>query len=273
VPTPAEHYNRVTEAWSLLLGDELHYGVFESTAEPLADATSRLTRLMIDALDPEPGSSVLDVGCGSGTPALKLARERGVRVTGISTSSAGIATANRRAASAGLDELVDFQLRDAMDNGFRDSSFDCAWALESSHLMPRRNRFVAETARVLRPGGRVALCDIVLRRKLDLAAVRGLMKPLAVLRDVFGEARMEPVSEYRHLFEASGLEITSESDLTEPTRPTFAGWRANAMRERASVTAALGDEYWSRFVEATSVLEGFWEDGTLGYALLVAEKR
>jgi 27-O-demethylrifamycin SV methyltransferase len=269
---PASHYDRVTAAWGLLLGDELHYGVFEDPADPLPVGTARLTELMIEALRIEPGHEMLDVGCGTGAPACHVAGAFGVHVTGITTSPEGIAAARARAAGAGLAERTAFEQRDGMDNGFPDASFDRVWALESSHLMRDRDRFVTESARVLRPGGRIAVCDIVRRRPLPFAEVRRLREPLALLRDVFGDARMEPLAEYRRLAEEAGLSVEVERDLTAATRPTFARWRANAERHRDEVVALLGEEDLGRFVASCDVLEGFWDDGTLGYGLLAAVK-
>lgn len=270
---PASHYDRVTAAWTLLLGEDLHYGVFSSGGESLADATAALTRRMIDAAQLEPGLEVLDVGCGTGAPACLLAGEHDVRVTGITTSAVGVAAARQRAAAAGLGDRVTFEQRDGMDNGFGDASFDRTWVLESSHLMRDRDKVLSECARVLRPGGRLVLCDIVLRRPMPFKEVRRLRVPLDLLREVFGEARMEQLETYVQLARSNGLEVEVADDLTAATRPTFARWRENAELHRDEVVRLLGADDHRRFVDSTVVLEGFWDDGTLGYGLIAAAKR
>lgn len=269
---PESHYDRVTEAWGSLLGDELHYGVFERGDESLAEATNALTQRMIDGAELEPGLEVLDVGCGTGAPACQLARDHQVEVTGITTSAVGIEAARARAAAAGLADRTRFAQRDGMDNGFPDASFDRAWVLESSHLMPDRARLVAECARVLRPGGRMVLCDIVLRRPMPFEEVRRLRQPLAVLRDAFGSARMELLDQYADHAAAAGLEVVAQHDLTTLTRPTFDRWQANAAAHRDDVVRSIGEGALERFVESCDVLRSFWDDGTLGYGLIVGLK-
>jgi 27-O-demethylrifamycin SV methyltransferase len=269
---PATHYDRVTAAWGLLLGEELHYGVFHDPDEPLSNATRHLTEEMLEAARIEPGNEVLDVGCGTGAPACALAADQGALVTGITTSEAGIEAARARAAAAGLSDRTAFEQRDGMDNGFPDASFDRVWVLESSHLMRDRDRLIAECARVMRPGGRMALCDIIRRRPLDLKEVRRLREPLLLLRQVFGDARMEPLDEYARLADGAGLRVEVQLDLTDMTWPTFTRWRENAHRNRDQVIELLTEEDWQRFVDSCDVLEGFWDDGTLGYGLLAASK-
>jgi cyclopropane fatty-acyl-phospholipid synthase-like methyltransferase len=215
----------------------------------------------------------LDVGCGTGAPACRIASETGAHVTGITTSEEGLRAARERAAAAGLAESTAFELRDGMDNGFADGSFDRVWVLESSHLMRRRDALVSECSRVLRPAGRIALCDIVLRRELDLAEVRRLREPLGLLRRVYGDARMEPLAEYARLIGESGLTVDVERDLTAQTRPTFDGWRANAERHHDQVVELIGADELATFLESCDVLERFWDDGTLGYGLIAAAKR
>lgn len=270
---PTAHYDRVTEAWGLLLGPELHYGVFASPDEPLLTATNRLTERMAAAAAFSPDDEVLDVGCGTGAPACELARTHGVRVVGITPSEVGVTAATARAADAGLADRASFVVADGMDNRRPDQSFDRVWVLESSHLMRDRAALVAECARVLRPGGRMVLCDIIRRRELDFHEVKRLRKPLALLRDVFGDARMEPLEEYARLCEASGLEVERSDDLTAETRPTFTRWRENAIANRDAVVELIGEESHAQFAASCDVLEGFWDDGTLGYGLLAAVKR
>jgi 27-O-demethylrifamycin SV methyltransferase len=274
---PATHYDRVTAAWQLLLGDELHYGVFDRGDEPLDVATRALTRRMIVGghLDEAgPGGAplrVLDVGCGSGAPACALAEELGVEVVGITTSGVGVATARARAAGRGLAG-VSFEQRDGTSNGFADAGFDRVWVLESSHLMRDKDALVAECARVLRPGGRLVLCDLVRWREIAFQEVRERRVDFAVLREAFGDAHFRTLDDYAALATTHGLVIDRVDDLTAATLPTFDRWRANAARHADAVTGLIGVEGHAAFVRSCDILEELWRDGTFGYGLLSATK-
>lgn len=269
---PAEHYDHVTAAWRLLLGDELHYGVFSTGDEPLPVATAELTRRMISAAHLAAGLDVLDVGCGSGAPARRLVAECGVRVLGITTSGVGVAEATARAAAAGLAQAARFERRDGTDNGLPDESFDRVWVLESSHLMRRRERLISESARVLRPGGRLVLCDLIRHREIPFDEVRTRRADFLTLRDAFGDAHFDTLGCYADTAGRHGLTVDHVDDLTSATLPTFDRWRANAHQHRGEVEARLGPYGFDAFVRSCDVLEAFWRDGTFGYGLISAFK-
>ena len=268
---PAAHYDRVTEAWGLLLGDELHWGVFITGDEPLAVATAELTSRMIAAAEFEPGQRHLDVGCGTGTPACRLAVEQGVEVLGITNSQVGVDYATSRSAELGVTTAT-FELRDGTDNGLPDESFDRAWALESSHLMADRKALVNECARVLRPGGRFVLCDLIRRREIPFLELRERREEFAILRSAFGAARMDPLEQYAELAMGAGLVVDRADDLTTETLPTLAHWQANVDEHRDRVTELLGAKSVAAFERSLGILENFWRNGTLGYGLMSAAK-
>jgi 27-O-demethylrifamycin SV methyltransferase len=269
---PAAHYDRVTDAWGLLLGNELHYGVFEQGDEPLAEATRALTRRMVDGLRAEPGQRILDVGCGTGAPACDLAESLGVEVLGITTSEVGVEAARARAEQRGLSDRVAFELRDGTDNGLPEASFDRVWALESSHLMPDRRGLISECARVLRPGGRFVLCDVMRLRTIPFDELRRRKDEFAVLRAAFGNARMDTMDEYVSLAEEAGLTVDTREDLSAATLPTFRHWIANAEHHYDDVVETLGEEGVNDFTEGSRVLDTLWREGTLGYGLFAAAR-
>jgi 27-O-demethylrifamycin SV methyltransferase len=268
---PAAHYDRVHRAWELIMGEEFHYGFFASTATPLAQATQALTGSMLERAAIGAGDRVLDVGCGTGRQACDLAAVLGACVLGITTSASGIAAGARLAADRGLDEAR-FEQRDGTENGLGDESFDVAWVLESSHLMRDKTALLSECVRVLAPGGRIALCDIVRKRDIPFLEVRRRREDFALLRRAFGDAHMEPLDDYAATLRALGMTITDATDISLPTLPTFAAWRANVDAHEDRLHDLIGAQGLTDFVESTHVLEAFWKDETLGYGILAGVK-
>lgn len=103
------------------------------------------------------GKHVLEVSCGHGGGASYLARTfRPARYVGLDLNAAGIRFCRgRHAAVPGLE----FTRGDACALPFADASFDVVVNVEASHCYPDFARFLAEVARVLRPGGRFAYAD------------------------------------------------------------------------------------------------------------------
>ena len=267
----AAHYDHVHDAWQLIMGDEFHYGYFETPDEPLGEATAGLTAQIRERARIAAGDRVLDVGCGTGRQSCELAADLGADVLGITTSGRGVEDATRLAADRGVD-AARFEQRDGMDNGLDDESFDVVWALESSHLMRDRPALLSECVRVLAPGGRLVLCDIIRKRDIPFAEVRERRADFAKLREVFGDAHMEPLSDYGATLEELGMDVIDSTDITESTLPTFPAWRASVEANESALRDLIGVQAIEDFVEGTNILEAFWQDGTFGYGILAAAK-
>jgi SAM-dependent methyltransferase len=129
--------------------DEFHTGGLEATRE------------LARALAPEPGASVLDLGSGLGGPARLLAAECDCDVTGVDLSDEFVAVASSLTSLAELDERVRFRSGDVTALPFADASFDHAITIHVAMNIADRAGFYAEARRVLRPGGRLAILDVV----------------------------------------------------------------------------------------------------------------
>jgi ubiquinone/menaquinone biosynthesis C-methylase UbiE len=111
----------------------------------------------------EPGESVLDIGCGTGTLAIAAKRKVGASalVCGIDPSSEMIARARRKASRARMD--IAFEIAQAESLPFPDARFDVVTSTVMLHHLRRAARVqaVIEARRVLKPGGRLLVVDFV----------------------------------------------------------------------------------------------------------------
>jgi cyclopropane fatty-acyl-phospholipid synthase-like methyltransferase len=150
--TVRSHYEELGELYRAAWGDSLHFAVFEADEERSQAATAMERRLAAEA-GMRSGQSVLDVGCGTGGPAMAVAAHSGAHVTGIDLVPAHLERARAQAAAQDLSDRTEFVEGDATDMPFPDASFDHVYAIESAYHAGDKGRFYSECARVLRPGG------------------------------------------------------------------------------------------------------------------------
>src|SRR5262245_49696684 len=111
-------------------------------------------------LDVTPEARVLDVACGDGAPALRLARTCGCTVVGIDSNGNAIARASVGAHERGLSDRVRFGINAAgQPLPFPDRAFDAVTCMEAVGHLPDRPSVFATWARVLKPGGRLLFTD------------------------------------------------------------------------------------------------------------------
>jgi|SRR6266567_1355107 ubiquinone/menaquinone biosynthesis C-methylase UbiE len=115
----------------------------------------------------QPGEQVLDVGCGTGTLALEVARRVDAtgRVVGIDPSPQQIARARSKATRRNVP--IEFQIGLIEQLPFPDQAFDVVLSTLMMHHLPAslKRQGLAEIARVLKPGGRLVIADF--KRKLE----------------------------------------------------------------------------------------------------------
>jgi ubiquinone/menaquinone biosynthesis C-methylase UbiE len=221
VPDPEQvgaFYDGANEIIARFQGGNMHYGYWtgpddDSTYE---QAGERFTDIMVDKLGAGPGDRVLDLGCGPGKPAVRLARRTGASVVGISISGRDVELATARARAEGLSERVRFQRANAMELPFPDDSFDHVLAFESIVHMPDRAAVLREIVRVLRPGGRVSLTDFIRRR--PEAGRPDDERALAAVLDSWRTAPLVRIEDYTTLTAAAGLALDEVTDVTQHTK-------------------------------------------------------
>jgi ubiquinone/menaquinone biosynthesis C-methylase UbiE len=262
-----QYYDEGAVDWfAAMMGDNSHVGYWASAddSSPLAEATDRLTDLMIQKTGVGPGSRVLDVGCGVGGPAIRLARATGAEVVGIAISAEQVRRATALAEATGMQQQVRFQHADAMDLQFPAESFDAVWAFESIMHMPDRQRVLEQIARVLRPGGRLTLTDMFEREPIpadDQPAAAELLKSM--------ESTLASLDDYPRILRAAGLLPIEFVDLTEQTWRATTRCFAEVLRQKEQKSGGRLPAEWDMFrwtLARMSDLTG------IGYLILAAQR-
>lgn len=160
------HYDLGNEFYGMWLDDTMTYssGIFRTGQESLEAAQMAKYESMVDQMDVQPGDHVLEIGCGWGGFAEYAAKERGLKVTGLTLSREQLNYARERIEKAGLSDMVDFKLQDYRDEK---GTYDGIASIEMFEAVGEKYWPVYfETVRErLRPGRSATLQIITLQEK------------------------------------------------------------------------------------------------------------
>lgn len=195
--------------------DEFHFETGRQLAERLGYPKDLLDAVPQDALDSfagvgwffdladlKPGERVVDFGSGSGTDSFAAGSLVGPdgQVQGVDYTQAQWTKATRLAQTSGTSWVQFWQGR-IEQTPFADASADCVISNGVINLIVHKQAVFAEAARLLRPGGRLAIADIVTEHQLTEAIVSNT----DLWASCIGGAAQH--DEYRSLIEYAGLEV------------------------------------------------------------------
>jgi len=248
----ASVYEHPAVRW--LLGGELHPGGEQST------------RRALELIALARGNRLLDVASGTGASALLAAREFGATVTGVDYGEAAVLAATAEAEAQGLGDGVSFARSDAEALALPDRSFDVVLCECSLCTFPDKPQALREMRRVLRPGGRVAVSDVVVdpERLPD-----ELLGPIATIACV-GSALTR--GGYEELLAEAGFELVAVEDRAADTA-SF----AEGIEERLRGARLLGFDGFAgsplgigEAIRLIGVAREAIADGAIGYAIFAA---
>lgn len=180
-------------------------------------------------------SHVLEVGSGSGGPAVYLAAARNCHVTGVDVNEHGVGNGTRLAAARGVADRVTFLAVDASKPlPFPAATFDAVLSNDAMCHISNRLDVLADWHRVLRPRGRILFTDAMV--------VTGLLsqEELAV-RSSIGVYFFLPPGENERLIARAGFSLLTTDDLTADAEVIARQWHAARQRHRAELVTREGE--------------------------------
>jgi SAM-dependent methyltransferase len=189
--------------------DEFARQAVSFSASPVITDQAQVQRLVTAIGEPARGR-VLDVACGPGIVTAALAAMAG-EVVALDLTPEMLIKAQERCAKAGHTNVL-FKEGSATALPFADASFDVAVTRLSFHHFEEPQTVLMEMLRVLKPGGTLAVADVVCAEDGEQAA---LQNAIEALRDP-SHMRMLPASELVALMTGPGLSVTREETWDKP---------------------------------------------------------
>lgn len=262
------YFDLITDDGRLFYGDGFHLGYFARGDESLDEAVDSHTDLVGELARVRSGAHVLDVGCGIGAPALRLAARYGCRVTGVNVSREQVRQGRELISVRGLSGQVVIGRGDARKLAFPDGSFDAIVCMEAAGDIcvseSDKERLVGELFRVLRPGGHVGFSDLTLRKPPSAKEDRAL-------RAVLYHSGAELVTDWPALFADRGFRVGECRDIISETLPTWDHVRAVYQRRDSEVARRYGRPLAGRILaQLERITKTLTESGS--FPALSAEK-
>jgi SAM-dependent methyltransferase len=217
-------------------------------------------------LNLSPGRTLLDVACGSGGPALRIASITGCSVVGIEIHEQAVSTGNSLAAQRGLTQRAEFRVADATTHlPFPDASFDAITCIDAINHLPNRPGVIAEWARLLKPGGRLLFTDPV--------TVTGpLTNAELAVRSSIGFFLFVPVGYDERVIGQCGLRLQVCEDVTKNMAEVAERRRAARASRSAALREIEGDQTYEGQQEFFAVASRVAREGRLSRFVYVSEK-
>jgi ubiquinone/menaquinone biosynthesis C-methylase UbiE len=193
---------------------------------PFYDAFARLVareatfkRRLVERLGLRAGQRVLDVGCGTGTLAIMIAKAHPeVEVTGIDADEEMLERARKKAAAAGVH--IAFEQASATEMPFAEGSFDRITSTLMAHHLPSeaKQQMFAEVRRVLKATGELHLVDIGPARSSVARSLQRVLRPHVLNDNLDGKLPS--------MMSAAGLGDVAEEDRVVIVFGPLIFWRA-----------------------------------------------
>jgi cyclopropane fatty-acyl-phospholipid synthase-like methyltransferase len=213
-----------------------------------------------------PTSHVLEVGSGSGGPAVYLAALRGCTITGVDINAQGVQNGQRLAAARGVSDRVTFRTVDANEPlPYPDATFDAIVSNDAICHIADRPRVLGDWHRVLRPGGRMLFTDA-------LVITGAVSHEELAIRSSIGFYVFVPPGENERLITRAGFALILSEDLTPAAERIAQRWHDARDQHRDALISREGEANFSGLQRFLSCVNRLCAERRLSRFCYVAEK-
>ncbi len=253
------HYEQPPAVFEAFLGAHMKYTCALFTGgESLDEAQEAYLRLIARQLGLRGGERVLDVGCGWGGLTLFLASQAGCRVVGVTPSAVQAGYIRRRAADAGVADLVQVEVGPFQTVPLAERSFDAVAMIEVIEHLPEHREPLAKAYRLLRPSGRLFLSATCYRSHAHQQEYENRPASADAV-ELYGFTAMAPLSQLLAELEDAGFSLAWLTDTTSHYGPTIEHWQRGieSNRERMDTVAPGFADRLSRYFDTARSSWGY----------------
>ena len=215
----------------------LNFGLWDDGIADYGDAAENLVAALGARLGLAPGARVVDIACGRGVQDFFLLRRFGaLTIDAVDLTARNVEHGRRQAASHTGPGTVRFHRGSATRLPFADATFTHAISVEAAFHFDTREAFAREVARVLEPGGRLAIADIVLARAPRSRGERALLGAACRLWRI-PRANLVDEAGYRAMLARQGFTIERVDRVADRTFPGYYRAQRQPARRRELVAA------------------------------------
>jgi cyclopropane-fatty-acyl-phospholipid synthase len=264
----AGHYDLPAAFYQLILDPSMAYScAYWTGADTLADAQRAKLELICGKLGLQPGSRLLDMGCGWGSLTVHAARDHHAQVTAVTLSAEQGGYVGQRVRGLGLAGRAEVRIQDYRDP-VDHAGYDAIASVEMGEHVGAAQypRFCAALHRRLRPGGRLLIQQMS----------RGGRAPGGgpfIESYIAPDMHMRPVGETVRLIETAGFEVTGVEGMREHYVRTIRAWLDNfeaSLPEIAKLRTAEQVRVWRLYLAGSALA---FEEGRMGVDQILAVKK
>jgi cyclopropane-fatty-acyl-phospholipid synthase len=264
----AGHYDVPAAFYQLILDPNMAYSSAcwpegQPKSYSLEDAQRAKLEMICRKLNLEPGSALLDMGCGWGSLTVHAARDHRAQVTAVTLSSEQGGYVRQRVRGLGLGDRAEVRIQDYRDTA--GGPYDAIASVEMGEHVGAKNypRFCAELYRLVRPGGRLLIQQMS----------RGSRAPGGgpfIESYIAADMTMRPVGETVRLIENAGFEVIGVQALRTHYVRTIRAWLDNFEHNLPAISKILTEEQvrvWRLYLAGGALA---FEEGRMGVDQILA---